>query len=170
MPDLQNGVRGGSSKRSDRKNRREPASIDGHDASSRTIEETESPIDDLIYSSGALQRLADVAKYFVSSFTTDLRVVEDALRPEIETDKTIRSLNETLATLTHVKSEEMEELRLENQKLLAEQEACQQEQKRCLEIQEKLRSQHALTEAERQEESKQTLQEEKAKLHKMFKT
>jgi hypothetical protein len=50
-------------------------------------------------------------------------VVEGAYGTEMEKENKIKKLNKTMKTLTHIKSEEMENLRHENKNLRAEQEA-----------------------------------------------
>ena len=163
MSNSTNGARGGSSRRSDRKNNSESTSVNGHDDKRRTTEEPQKPVDVLAQSSGAIQRLADLAHFFLTSFTPDLQVVEGVLGPEIEKEKTIRTLRETVASLTHIKSEETISLQNENKQLLADREACQQEKKKYLKMQQKLEDQHALTEASRQKEIEHKLLDEKAK-------
>ena len=169
MPNTPNGVRGGSSRRSDPKKDQGPGSPNSHDLSRRDTEESQRSMAVLASSGGALQRLADIAQYFVS-LTPDIQVVEDAYGAEIDKENELRKLNKTVASLTYVKSEEMQNLQHENKELLAEREACLQEKENFREIREKLEAQHAVAEASRQEENKQRLQEEKSKLHKQFKT
>ena len=164
MPNPSNGVRGGPSKRPDQKKNLEASSLDSQVSSRRSIEELQDHIDVLAHSSGALQRLADIAKYFGSPSITDaMQMVENDYGAEIAKENTIRKLNEMVASLTHVKSEETEQLRQDNERLMAEREECQQEQKKALEIQKKLEDQHALAETNRKKESEKKLQEEKAK-------
>lgn len=167
MPNTPNGVRRGSSRRSDHKRDQEPGSPNSNDLSRRNTEESQKSIAVLASSSEALQRLANLAQYFVS-LTHDMQVVEDDYRAEIEKENEIRRLSDTVASLTFVKSEEMETLQHENKELLAEQEACRQEKEKCQEIRKNLEAQNVIAEASRQEESNQRLQEEKTKLHKRF--
>lgn len=169
MPNTPNGVRRGSSRRSDHKRDQEPGSPNSNDLSRRNTEESQKSIAVLASSGGALQRLADIAQYFESSFTHDMEVVEDAYGPEIEKENELRKLSDTVASLTSFKSEEMQTLQHKNKELLAEREACRQEKENCQEIQKNLEAQNAIAEASRQEESNQRLQEEKTKLHKQFK-
>lgn len=168
MPNTPNGVRGGQPKRDQKKNQ-ETGSLNGHDLNRRNTEEPPNPIAVIASSSGPLQRLAEIAKYF-SSFTYDMQVVEDVYGPEIEKETTIRKLTETVELLTHFKSEELEKLRHENQELLAGRETCQQEKKKCQEITEKLEAENAIAEAGRQKESDRKVQEEITQLEKAFKT
>lgn len=168
MPNTPNGVRRGSSRRSDHKRDQEPGSPNSNDLSHRNTEESQKSIAVLASSSEALQRLANLAQYFVS-LTHDMQVVEDDYRAEIEKENEIRRLSDTVASLTFVKSEEMETLQHENKELLAEQEACRQEKEKCQETRKNLEAQNVKAEASRQEEYNQKLQEENAKLHKQFK-
>ena len=171
MPNPTNGVRDGPSKRSDQKKNLESSSSDSQGSRGRYIEEPQSSIDTLAESSGALQRLADIAKYFRSaSITYDMQIVEDDHGAEIAKENTIRKLNETVESLAHVKSEETEKLRQDNKRLMDEQEHCQREKKKALEIQKKLEDQHDLAETNRKKESEQIVQDEKNKVNKMLKT
>ena len=171
MPNPTNGVRGGPSKRSDQKKNPESSSFDSQDPSRRNIEEPRHSIDVLACSSEALQRLANLTHYFRSpSFARDMQMVEDEYGAEIAQENTIRKLNETVESLAHVKSEETEKLRRDNKRLMDEQEDCQQEKKKCLEIQKKLEDQYDLAEASRKKENEQILQDEKAKADKELKT
>ena len=167
MPNTPNGVRRGSSRHSDHKKDQEPGSPNSHDLSRRNTEESQRL---LASSGGALQRLADIAQYFESSFTHDMQVVEGTYGAEIKKENEIRKLNETVASLTYLKSEEMKYLQHENKELLAEREACLQEKENCQAIRVDLEARHAIAEANRQEESDKRLQEEENKLHKQFKT
>ena len=169
MPNTPNGVRGGSSRRSDSKKDQGPGSPNSHDLSRRDTEESQRSMAVLASSSGALQRLAYIAQYFVS-LTPEIQVVEDAYGAEIEEENEIRKLKDTVASLTHIKSKEMETLQRENKELSAERQACLQEKENCQEIQERLKAQHTIAEANRQEESDKRLQEEKNKLQKQFET
>ena len=168
MPNTPNGVRRGSSRRSDHKRDQEPGSPNSNDLSRRNTEESQKSIAVLASSGEALQRLANIAQYFVS-LTSDMQVVEDNYGAEIEKENEIRKLSDTVASLTFVKSEEMETLQHENKELLAEREACRQEKEKCKETRKNLEAQNAIAEASRQEESNQRLQEENTKLLKKFK-
>lgn len=171
MPNTPNGVRGGQSKRSDQKKNQETGSLNGHDLSRRNTEEPPNPIAVIASSGGALQRLADFARFFSSdSVTYDMHVVEDVYGPEIEKENTIRKLTETVELLTHFKSEVTEKLRNENQELLAGREHWQQETKKCQDIREKLEAENAIAEAGRQKESERKVKEEKTQLEKALKT
>ena len=170
MPNPANGVRGGSSKRSDQKKNLEASSLDSQGSSRRSIEDPPNPIDVLAHSSEALQRLADIARYFGSlSGTNDIQTVEDDYGAEIAKENKIRKLTENLESLAHVKSEETKKLRQDYEQLLDEREDCQQQKKKALEIQKKVEDQHALAEASRKKESEKKLQEEKARLQKISK-
>lgn len=169
MPNTPNGVRGGQSKRSDQKKNQETGSLNGHDLSGGNSEEPPDPIAVIASSGGALQRLANVAKYF-NTFTFEMHEVEDAYRPEIEKENTVRRLTETVELLTHFKSEEMEKLRHENQELLAGREQCEKETKKCQEIRQKIEAENTLAEAGRQKESQRKVKEEKTQLEKAMKT
>ena len=170
MPNHTNGVRGGPSKRSDQKKNLESSSFDSQDPSRRNIEEPRHSIDVLACSSEALQRLANLTHYFRSpSFEHDMQMVEDEYGAEIAQENTIRKLNETVASLAHVKSEETEKLRQDNKRLMDEREDCQQEKMKSLEIQKKLEDQYALAEASRKKENEQKLQEDKVKADKEVK-
>lgn len=168
MPNPTNGVRGGSSKRSDHKKNQEPGSFDSQSSSRRNIEEPRSPIDVLAHSSEALQRLASLALYF-GSFTHDMQTAEDDYGAEIAKENTIRELKETVESLARVKSEKTEKLQQDYERLLNEQEEFQQKKKEYLEIQEKLAAQNAAAEVNRRKESEQNLLEEKTKFEKTMK-
>ena len=164
MPNPTNGVRGGSSKRSDQKKNLEASSLDSQASSRRSIEELQDHIDVLAHSSGALQRLADIAKFFGSPSITDaMQMVENDYGAEIAKENTIRELTKNLELVVHVKSEEKEKLRQDNEQLMAEREKYQGETKKALDRQKKVEDQHALVEASWKKENEQKLQEEKAK-------
>ena len=165
MPNSTNGVRNRVTKRSEQRRDQDLESPTRPDISRR---ENEEPDVVLGHSSTSLQRLASVARFF-ESYTRDIQVVEHAYEVEMERENKIRTLHETVQTLTHSKSEEVEKLRQENQKLLAEQAACQKVEKESREIIEKLEIQSAKADAERQEKSKQKLQEKMVELDKAFK-
>ena len=169
MSNPPNGAHVAPSKRSDRKKNPEPSSVNSHDSSRRSIEEPQNSIGRLAYSSGAIRRLAGITQFFESDFTYDMQIVEETFGAEIERENKIRTLNETIDILTHRKTEETENLRHQNQELLAKQDACQQEQKKCQGIREKLEAKNVKAEAIRQKDSDQKLKEEKDKLHKQFK-
>lgn len=174
MSNPANGARGRLSKRrnttSDQERDQEPGSSNNGGLSRRSTEGSQSPAEVLASSNRALQRLAGIAQYLESSFTPDIDVVEGAYGTEMEKENKIRTLNKTVETLTHIKSEEMEILRQENEELRSEQEACDQERKRCQEMKKELETQYTEAEARREEENKQTMQAEKAKLRKHVKT
>ncbi len=173
MPNPTNGVRGGSSKRrttpSDQTKDQQFGSFNSPDLSRGDNEQPQTPAAVLASSNGALQRLAGIAQYFESSFGHDINMVEGAYGIEMEKENEVKRLNQTVETLTHIKSKEMENLRHENTELKAGQEACDWERKRCQEMKEELIAQHDEAEASRQEENKRKLQEEKAKLQKHVK-
>ena len=168
MPNPTNGVRGGSSKRSDQKKNPEPSSFDSQSSSHRTIEEPRNPIDVLAHSSEALQRLAHIAQFF-ASWTPDMQMVEDDYGAGIAKENTIRSLTETVESLTHAKREEKEKLQQEKIRVIAEREKYQEETKKALDIQKQVEDQHALAETRRKKESEQKLQDEKDKADKALK-
>lgn len=174
MPLPTNGVRGGTPKRrdtmSEQKKNQGVDSSSSHDLSRRENEELQTPVAVLASSSEALKRLAAIAQYFESSHIHDIDVVEETYGTEMEKDSKIRSLNETVDTLTHSKSEELKNLQRENTKLKAKQEACDEKIKKCQGVKEKLEAQNDQAEANRQAENKRKLQEETTKLHKHFKT
>ena len=170
MPKRTNGVRSGSTKHRDMtsgeakdQELRSPNSLDH---SHSNTEGPRNPAAVLASSNGALQRLADIVQYFESSFIWDINVVEGAYGTEIDRENKIQRLNETLETLTHVKSEEMDNLRRENEELRAGQEACERERKICQTMEAELEARHAEAEAGREEEYKRKLQDEKARFQK----
>ena len=170
MPNTTNGVRGGPSKRSDQKRNLESKSLDGQDPSRGDIEKFQNSVDMLAHSSGAIMRLAKTAAYFQSQHTDDMQIIEDDYGTEIAQEDTIRKLKEMVDFLKHSRSEEMDNLRQENTRLMAGQEKCQQEIQKALDIQKKVEDQHALAEASRKKESEQKLQEEKNKVNKALRT
>lgn len=82
----------------------------------------------------------------------------------------IQILNEAVEALSNLKSEQMENLRRENEELLNGQEACDRERNRCRTMQEELEAQYAEAETDRGEVYKRKLQEEKDKTQKRIKT
>jgi len=173
MPKRSNGFNGVPSKRreaaSDQNTDKESRSNNSRDYSYVNDDELPNPIAILATTSGALQRLANIAQYFESSFNHDVNAVEGAYREEMDREHEIRRLTESLETLTYVKSEEMENLRYENEKLRAEQEDCREERKRYLTMQAELEVQNAAAEIGREELYKRKLQEEKEKSQKQMK-
>ena len=170
MPKRTNGVRGGSNKRrditSDEAKDQEPRSPNSLDLSHSNTDGAPNPAAVLASSNGALQRLAAIAQYFESSFGYDIKVVEGAYGTEIDKEDEIQRLKEALETLTLVKSEEMDNLRRENEELKAGQEACERERESCRTIETELEARHATAEADREDEYKRKLQDEKAKSQK----
>ena len=173
MPKRSNGFNGVPSKRreaaSDQNTDKESRSNNSRDYSYVNDDELPNPTAIIATTSGALQRLANIAQYFESSFNHDVNVVEVAYREEMDREHEIRRLTESLETLTYVKSEEMENLRYENEKLRAEQEDCREERKRYLTMQAELEVQNAAAEIGREELYKRKLQEEKEKSQKQMK-
>jgi len=173
MPKRSNGFNGVPSKRreaaSDQNTDKESRSNNSRDYSYVNDDELPNPIAILATTSGALQRLANIAQYFESSFNHDVNAVEGAYREEMDREHEIRRLTESLETLTYVKSEEMENLRYENEKLRAEQEDCREERKRYHTMQAELEVQNAAAEIGREELYKRRLQEEKEKSQKQMK-
>jgi len=173
MPKRSNGFNGVPSKRreaaSDQNTDKESRSNNSRDYSYVNDDELPNPIAILATTSGALQRLANIAQYFESSFNHDVNAVEGAYREEMDREHEIRRLTESLETLTYVKSEEMENLRYENEKLGAEQEDCTEERKRYHTMQAELEVQNAAAEIGREELYKRKLQEEKEKSQKQMK-
>ena len=172
MSKRMNGGRGGSSKRrditSDHVKDQEVRSVNGIDSGHGGTEEARSQAI-LAASNGALQRLADIARYVESSFNREIDVIEGVYGADMDQEKEIRRLNEALETLTHVKSEKMENLEHENRDLKAGQEACSQEREKCRTIQAELEEQYTKAEAEREKDYKQKLQEERTKFQKSTK-
>ena len=82
----------------------------------------------------------------------------------------IQKLNEAVETLSYLKSEQIGNLRPENEKLLNGQEACDRERNRCRAMQEELEAQYAEAETDREEKYKRKLQEEKDKTQRRIKT
>ena len=169
MPNSTNGVRSRLSKRSEHRKDKDLDSPTLQDLSRHDTTESENAIAVLGYSSGSLQRLAELARYF-ETFTRDIQVVEDEYEAELEQETKIRRLSETVEILTNSKSGELEKLRHENSKLLAEQAACQEAKKESREITEKLKAQYAKADTDRQEASKKKTQDEKIELNKQLKT
>jgi len=173
MPKRFNDFNGVPSKRreaaSDQNTEKEFRSNNSRDYSYVNDDELSNPTAILATISGALQRLANIAQYFESSFNHDVNVVEGAYREKMDREHEIRRLTESLETLTYVKSEEMENLRYENEKLRAEQEDCTEERKRYHTMQAKLEIQNAAAEIGREELYKRKLQKKKEKSQKQMK-
>ena len=161
MPKNTNRVRNGSSQRrdytSDQLDDQNSRSPNGLDSGLGHVGESQSLAAALASSTWALQRLVDIARFFETSFTSEMDAVESVHGLEIAQDKKIRSLNEALETMAHNKSEKLEELK-------AGEEARLQEIQRCKTIQAELTEQHKKGEAIREEEYKRKLQDEKDKL------
>ena len=170
MPKRTNSARGGSIRRrdivSDEARDEELRSYNSLDLSHSNIEGPRNPAAVLASSSGALQRLAHIAQYFGSSFIHDINVVEGAYGTEIDTETEIRESNETVETMTHVKNEEMENLRYENGELRASQEACEGEREKYQTMNAELEVQYTTAGADREKDYKQKLQNEKIKFQK----
>lgn len=174
MPKRTKGVRDGSIKHrdmsSDEARDQELRRPNSPDLSQSIIDDSRTPAAILASSHGALQRLADIVQYFQSSFIYDISMIEEDYRTEIDRQKEIRRLNDTIETLTRMKNENMNKLRRENEELQVNQEASQKEKKTYQEMKEELKAQHITAEAEREKDYGQNLQDEKVKLHKILKT
>ncbi len=174
MPKHTNSARGGSTRRrdltSDEKKDQEPSSSNDLVLSHRNIEGSRNSAAILASSNGAIQRLAAFTQYFESSFTSDIDMVERVHGTEVDREAGIQRLSEAVPTLSHLKSEQMENLRRENEELLNGQEACDRERNRYRTMQEELEAQYAEAEADREEKYKRKLQEEKDKTQKRIKT
>lgn len=170
MPKRTNSVRGGSTKRrdvtSDEAKDQGVRSPNGLDMGHSNTEGPRNPVAVLASSNGALQRLADIAQYFESSFSYDINMVEGAYGTEMDRENKIQRLNETVETLMHVKSERMDNLHRENEELKAGQEACEREREICQTMEAELEARHAKAEADREKESERKLQDERAKIQK----
>ena len=176
MPKQTNGTRGGASATqrgttSDRKRRDlEATSIDSLDFNSHGNSDAfQNSVTVLASSNGALQRLAGIAQYFETSFTHDISIVEGTHGADIDRENEIHRLNEALQILTHIKSEETENLLRENDRLKAGQEACEREREKCQTMQAELEARHVEAEADREKEYEHKLQEEKSKAQKQMK-
>ena len=171
MSNYTNGVHGGLPKHSDQKKDQALGSPNNLGVVRFNAQGAQTPLAVLAASGGPLQRIADFVQIVTSpSCTQEINLIEEAYGTEIDREKKIRTLTEKLDILTRYKSEEMETVRDENKRLLAEREACQQEREKFQETEEKRKAQYAKADATRQEESKKILQEEKAKLYKQVKT
>ncbi len=173
MPNHTNGPNGVSSQSRDassnQKKQQDSRSINSLVSRRGNTEESQTPTSILASTSGALERLAGIVKFFESSYSYDVNMVEGVYGMEMDREKEIQRLTVSLETLTHLKSAETENLRHENVELKAEQEACQEERKRCQMMQVELEARHAVAEASRKEEFERDLREEKAKLQKHVK-
>lgn len=172
MPKNTSGVRAESSKRrdviSDQKSHQELRSRNSLDFNHGNAEGPETPAFVLASSNGALQRLANIAQYFESSFNQDINVVEVAYGTGIDRENEIQRLGQALETLTYVKTEEMENLRHENEELKAGQEACDLERKKCKKMQSELEARYAKIEEDRQEDFERKQREVNTKLQKQM--
>lgn len=126
--------------------------------------------DTLAGSSRALQRLADVAHYFQTSasLTDDVEEIEKACKGEIGKDKEIRRLQDVVATLTHTKTEETENLRLENEKLKEREALCENERAKCKALQAEVEARLATHKAKMEEEMNSKLREQKSRSQKQI--
>ncbi|KAI4117371.1 MAG: hypothetical protein LQ345_002383 [Seirophora villosa] len=172
MPKHMNGARGGSTRRrdltSDESRDQDPGSSSDLVLSHGNTERFQNPATILAASNGAIKRLADFTQYF-KSFATDIDMLEQVYGKEVDREAEIQRLNETVETLIHSKNEQMENLRLENEKLRDGQEACDRERERYRTMQGELEAQNAKAEAAREDEHKRKLQDEKDKAQKRIK-
>ena len=173
MPRRTNGVRGGSSKRSDMTSdeakdgdNRSPQSLD---LIHSNVEGFRNPTAALASSSDALQRLADIAHFFRSSFTHDVNMVEGEFRIEMDRENKIQGLHETVDILTHVENKRMANLRQEVEELKASQEDCERERESCQKMEAELEARHANKEAEREAEYNQKCLDEELKFEESLK-
>lgn len=174
MPKHTNGARGGSTRRrdvtSDEKKVQEPRSSNDLALSHSNTEGLQNSVAILASSNGAIQRLAAFTQYFQSSFTSDIDMLERVYGTEVDREAQIQRLSEAVETMSYVKSEQMENLRHENEELLSGQEACDRERNRYKTMQVELEAKYAKAEADREEDYQQKLQEEKDKNQKRIKT
>ncbi|KAL8855278.1 MAG: hypothetical protein Q9178_008072 [Gyalolechia marmorata] len=170
MPKRTNGARGGSTRRrdvtSDGKKDQEPRPSDNIVISHGNTEGSRNSAAILASTNGAIQRLTAFTQYFESSFTSDVDMVERVYGTEVDREAEIQGLNEAVEALSNLKSEQMENLRRENEELINGQEACDRERNRYRTMQEELKAQYAEPETDREEEYKRKLQEGKDKTQK----
>lgn len=171
MPKYSNGARRGSIKRRDTTSTdgnkdQEFRSPDSLDLSHRNTEEPQHPAAVLGSSKEALRRLAAIANLFQSSFIDDIKVIEGTYRTELVRENEIQRLNETVETILRVKSEEVENLRRENEELQAGQADCERERQTCRTMRVELETQHAAAEVDRNKDFTRKIEDERAKSQK----
>ena len=135
--------------------------------SNRGYQNGDHPANVLASSRDALERLASIAKC-IETFIPEMNTIEADYGGEIDREKKIQKLSDTVETLTTSKHEELEGLRRENTSLKAEQEACRQEKENYQKIQAELRSRSDEIEARRKQEHETKLQEDKIKSQKQM--
>ena len=160
MPRHMNGVHSGSSKRttSDQTRDQEVRPVHGPGVGHAGFEEHQNPAATLASYNGSLQRLADIARYFESSFSQDIAVVEEDYGTEIDRENEIRRLMGDVKTLTHAKEERLEVLQHEIEALKASEVDYTRERDRYQKTRKELEEAHNRKEAERETEYKQKLQ------------
>jgi len=158
MPKRTYDVRGGSTKRKDitsnEAKNQELRSLNSLDLSHSNIEDSRNSAAVLAFFNETLQRHADIAQYFEFSFIYDINVVEGTYGTKMSRENKIQRLNEIVKTLTHVKSEKINNLRRENEELKAGQEADERERETCQTMRMKLKTRHVKAEAGREKEYK----------------
>lgn len=139
-------------------------SLNSLDLSHSNIKDSWNSAAVLTFFNETLQHHADITQYFEFSFIYDINVIEETYEMKMSRENKIQRLNEIVKTLTHVKSEKINNLRRENEELKADQEADERERETCQMMRMKLKTQHVKAETDREKEYKWKLQNEKAKI------
>lgn len=160
MPRHVHGVHSGSSKRitSDQSRDQEVRPVNGLGVSHGGFEEHQNPAAILASCHGPLQRLAGIARYFESSFSQDIAIVEEDYGTEMDRENEIQRLMGVVKTLTYAKDERLEVLQHEIEELKASEVDYNRERDRYQKIRKELEEEHNQKEAEREKEYKQKLQ------------
>ena len=160
MPRQVNGARSGSSKRnaSDQTKKEGSRPANGLDVDHSDDEGIQNPAATLASYNGPLQRLANMARFFESSFSQDIAIVEEDYRTEMDRENEIQRLKGVVETLTHAKDERLEALQHQIKDLKASEVDCNKERARYQTIRKELEEEHTRNEAERDKEYKQKLQ------------
>ena len=160
MPRHMNGAHSGSSKRttSDQTRDQEVRPVNGLGVNDGGFEEHQNPAAILASFNGPLQRLANIARYFESSFSQDIAIVEEDYGTEMDRENEIQRLMGVVETLTHAKDERVEVLQHEIEELKASEVDYNRERDKYQKIRKELEEEHNRNEAEREKEYKQKLQ------------
>lgn len=115
------------------------------------------------------QRLANLALY-VESCYLDVDAVEEQHGTEIDKEVIIKRLKDVIEEMTHLKSQELEDLRQENAKLKAGEDDCQKQVVRCQNLQAELQVQKDQADEARELKYERKLQDERIRAEKQLKT
>lgn len=113
------------------------------------------------------QRLANLALY-VESCNPDVDAVEEQYGTEIDKEVMIKRLKDAIDEITHSKSQELQNLKEENEKLKAGEDDCQKQVVRCRTMQAEIQVQNDEAEKERESRYERKLQVERIRVEKQI--